>query len=121
MKADTVIPLSLAKTPPLIALCVRGKEIRNIMKSQELKKLEVSCHSFKSIEVGKSGNLRPEDTNKLPNDKLKNYWIKRKFQDSLKEFTGIIVTVYSEKEGKEKKFVHDGINATLPFLSEFGY
>ena len=121
MKADTVIPLSLAKTPPLIALCVRGKEIRNIMKSQELKKLEVSCHSFKSIEVGKSGNLRPEDTNNLPNDKLKNYWINREFQDFLKEFTGIIATFYSKKEGKEKKFLHDGINATLPFLSEFGY
>ena len=125
MKADTIIPLSLAKKPPLIALRVRGKEIRNIMNSQELEILKASCDSFKSIDVGKSGNLRPEDTNKLPNDKLKNYWINREFEDFLKEFKGIIPTVDSQKRKKrkkeKKKFPHDEINATLPFLPELGY
>jgi len=87
------------------------------------------CDSFKSIDVGKFGNLKPEEIEKLPDDKprsMKDLWNKRQFIDFLEVFEGMIPAVASQKSKKKKgrekkKFPHDEINATLPFLPELGY
>ena len=92
-------------------------------------KLKARCDSFKSIDVGKSGNLKPEEIEKLPDDKprsMKDLWNKRQFIDFLEVFEGMIPAVASQKSKKKKgrekkKFPHDEINATLPFLPELGY
>lgn len=101
-----------------LALRVRGKELRNIM--NELQKAR--CDSFKSIDVGKSGNLKPEEIEKLPDHKprnMKDFWKRREFIGFLKVFKDMIPAVASQesKTEEKKKFPHDEINATLPFFT----
>ena len=99
---------------------------------------EVCSNSFKNRHVGKSGNLKVEEIDKLPKE-LKHLWFDGKFKELLDEFEDIIsVAVQSlrayhferksfrrrRKKIKKKYIIHviqEKINPALPFLSETGY
>ena len=81
------------------------------MSSQTLKDL---CDGVNSIYVSKSGDLKQEDIEKLPNDKLKEYWNNGDFEKFLGEFQCIMPAVASQVSNYE-------IIATLPFLPKLGH
>ena len=81
------------------------------MSSQTLKDL---CDGVNSIYVSKSGDLKQEDIEKLPNDKLKESWNNGDFEKFLGEFQCIMPAVASQESNYE-------IIVTLPFLRKLGH
>ena len=80
--------------------------------------LEKRCTNFKSCRVGKDDELQ-EELEELP-EKLRRLWIKRNFQQFLKEFNTVLLSLDGSDNSDSQRTGISKLNSVLPFLSELG-